>query len=133
MNEFLEPGQNVSKCDTVMHAITSKFNTTKDFVVEKIKSCTAVSFSTNIWTPYQMKIYMTITAHCISDKTMVDSGPLTWWQKNEERYPKLARAAKPLHSIPSMSKPSEHFFSKARFIVTKISSQKCRQTCVPFL
>ncbi len=59
-----------------------------------------------------MKMYL-------EDKTKIDLGPLTWWQKNEEWYPKLARATKLLHSIFSTSNPSKHIFSKARFIVNK--------------
>lgn len=58
----------------------------------------------------------------LEDRTKVDSGPLTWWQKNEDRYSKLARAAKRVHSIPSTSTPSEHIFSKDGFIVNKTRS-----------
>ena len=58
----------------------------------------------------------------LEDKTKVESGPLAWWQKNEERYPKLARAAVRIHSIPSTSTPSERIFSKAGFIVSKTRS-----------
>lgn len=58
----------------------------------------------------------------LADKTKVDSGPLAWWLKNEHRYPKLAKAAKRLHCIPSTSTPSERIFSKAGFIVNKSRS-----------
>ncbi|ROL45250.1 Lovastatin nonaketide synthase [Anabarilius grahami] len=58
----------------------------------------------------------------LADKTKVDSGPLAWWQKNEHRYPKLAKAAKSLHCIPSTSTPSERIFLKAGFIVKSRSS-----------
>lgn len=59
----------------------------------------------------------------LEDKTKVESGgPLAWWQRNEERYPKLARAAMRVHSIPSTSTSSERIFSKAGFIVSKTRS-----------
>ncbi|KAJ8355180.1 hypothetical protein AAFF_G00088070 [Aldrovandia affinis] len=58
----------------------------------------------------------------LQDHTKVDSGPLAWWEKNEDRYPKLARAAKHLLSIPATSTPSEQIFSKAGFIVNKTKS-----------
>ncbi|KAK1875359.1 Zinc finger BED domain containing protein 1 [Dissostichus eleginoides] len=58
----------------------------------------------------------------LEDRTKVDKGPLIWWKLNEERYPKLARAAKRIHSIPSTSTPSERIFSKAGFIVSKTRS-----------
>ena len=65
--KFLEPGYRVPKQDTVMHSITSKYNTIKDLVLRKIKSCTAVSFTTDMWTYNQMEGYMTVTAHFISE------------------------------------------------------------------
>ncbi len=65
--EFLEPGYSMPKCDTVMHAITSKYNNTKEIVLEKIKSCTAVSFTIDIWTSNHMESYMTVTAYFISE------------------------------------------------------------------
>ncbi len=66
--ELLEPGYCMPKCDTVMHAITSKYNNTKKIALEKIKSCTAVSFTTDIWTSKQMESYMTtVTARFISE------------------------------------------------------------------
>lgn len=40
-------------------------------------------------------------------------------KKNEDCYPKLARAAKRVHAIPSTSIPSERIFFKAGFIVSK--------------
>lgn len=58
----------------------------------------------------------------IKDYTKSNTGPLEWWQKNEERYPKLSRAAKRIHSIPSTSTPSERIFSKAGFIASKVRS-----------
>ena len=58
----------------------------------------------------------------IKDYTKSNTGPLEWWQKNEERYPKLSRAAKRIHSIPSTSTPSERIFSKAGFIISKTRS-----------
>jgi len=66
MVEFLEPGYTVPKRDTVMHVITNKYNTTKQVLLEKLESCTAVSFTTDIWTSNQMDGYMTVTAHFIS-------------------------------------------------------------------
>lgn len=58
----------------------------------------------------------------LQDRTKVETGPLAWWRKNEERYPKLARVAKHLLSIPATSTPSERIFSKAGFIVSKTRS-----------
>lgn len=58
----------------------------------------------------------------LQDRTKVDAGPLAWWGKNEDRYPKLARAAKYLLSIPATSTPSERIFSKAGFIFNKTRS-----------
>lgn len=58
----------------------------------------------------------------IKDYTKSSTGPLEWWQKNEDRYPKLSRAAKRIHSIPTTSTPSERIFSKAGFIASKARS-----------
>ena len=63
----------------------------------------------------EMKAYL-------KDFTKCNGGPLEWWQKNEDRYPKLSRAARRLHSIPSTSTPSERIFSKAGFIANKSRS-----------
>ncbi|KAM3858642.1 E3 SUMO-protein ligase ZBED1-like [Diretmus argenteus] len=63
----------------------------------------------------EMKAYL-------KDFTKCSGGPLEWWQKNEERYPKLSRAARRIHSIPSTSTPSERIFSKAGFIANKARS-----------
>lgn len=65
--EFLEPGYSLPKRDTVMYAITSKYNTTKETLLDKIKSCTALSLTMDIWTSNQMESYMTVTAHFISN------------------------------------------------------------------
>ncbi|XP_065115787.1 E3 SUMO-protein ligase ZBED1-like [Paramisgurnus dabryanus] len=54
----------------------------------------------------------------LKDTTKSSTGPLEWWQKNEERYPKLSRVAKMFHSIPSTS----HLLSKAGFIISKTRS-----------
>lgn len=59
----------------------------------------------------------------LQDKTKVDSGPLGWWKKNQDRYPSLARVAKRLLWIPATSTPSERIFSKAGFIVKKSRSR----------
>uniref|UniRef100_A0A8C7R8M3 HAT C-terminal dimerisation domain-containing protein n=1 Tax=Oncorhynchus mykiss TaxID=8022 RepID=A0A8C7R8M3_ONCMY len=58
----------------------------------------------------------------LQDRTKVNGGPLAWWGKNEDRYPKLARAAKYLFSIPATSTPSERIFSKAGLIFNKTRS-----------
>ena len=58
----------------------------------------------------------------LKDFTKCNGGPLEWWKKNEDRYPKLPRAARRFHSIPSTSTPSEMIFSKAGFIANKSRS-----------
>ncbi|XP_039535814.1 E3 SUMO-protein ligase ZBED1-like [Pimephales promelas] len=58
----------------------------------------------------------------LQDRTKIDSGPLGWWKKNQDRYPSLARVAKRLLCIPATSTPSERIFSKAGFIVNKARS-----------
>ncbi|XP_073691495.1 E3 SUMO-protein ligase ZBED1-like [Garra rufa] len=58
----------------------------------------------------------------LQDRTKIDSGPLGWWKKNQDRYPNLARVAKRLLCIPATSTPSERIFSKAGFIVNKARS-----------
>ncbi|CAB1313122.1 unnamed protein product [Coregonus sp. 'balchen'] len=58
----------------------------------------------------------------LQDRTKVDAGPLAWWGKHEDRYPKLARAAKYLFSIPATSAPSEQIFSQAGLIFNKTRS-----------
>ncbi|KAI2660035.1 E3 SUMO-protein ligase ZBED1 [Labeo rohita] len=63
----------------------------------------------------EMKVYL-------KDFTKCNGGPLEWWKKNEDRYPKLSRVAKRFHSIPSTSMPSERIFSKAGFIANKSRS-----------
>ncbi|RXN34368.1 zinc finger BED domain-containing 1-like protein [Labeo rohita] len=63
----------------------------------------------------EMKVYL-------KDFTKCNGGPLEWWKKNEDRYPKLSRVAKRFHSIPSTSTPSERIFSKAGFIANKSRS-----------
>ncbi len=56
----------------------------------------------------EMKAYL-------KDFTKCNGGPLEWWQKNEDRYLKLSRAARRFHSIPSTSTPSESCsFSKLK-------------------
>ncbi|XP_053346541.1 zinc finger BED domain-containing protein 4-like [Clarias gariepinus] len=63
----------------------------------------------------EMKVYL-------KDFTKCNGGPLEWWKKNKDRYPKLSRVAKRFHSIPSTSTPSERIFSKAGFIANKSRS-----------
>lgn len=59
----------------------------------------------------------------LQDRSKVDTaGPLAQWKNNEERYPRLARAAKRLLCIPATSTPAERIFSKAGFIVNKSRS-----------
>ncbi|KAK7883828.1 hypothetical protein WMY93_026951 [Mugilogobius chulae] len=50
------------------------------------------------------------------------SGPLSWWKHNQDRYPRLALAAKRLLCVPATSTPAERIFSKAGFIVNKSRS-----------
>ena len=57
----------------------------------------------------EMKAYL-------KDFTKCNGGPLEWWQKNEDRYTKLLRAARRFTSIPFISTPSERIFSKVGFI-----------------
>ncbi|XP_060781454.1 zinc finger BED domain-containing protein 4-like [Neoarius graeffei] len=71
--EYLEPGYSLPRCDTVMHAVTSKYNSTKQTLQGKIENCKAVSFTTDIWTSNQMESYMTVTAHFISDNWRLHS------------------------------------------------------------
>ncbi|KAK1904419.1 Zinc finger BED domain containing protein 1, partial [Dissostichus eleginoides] len=73
MMKFIEPGYTVPKRDTVMHAIKNKYNTTKQVLLEKLKACTAVSFTTDTWTSNQMDGYMTVTAHFISQEWQLHS------------------------------------------------------------
>ena len=58
----------------------------------------------------------------VKDPTKSTGGPLDWWRKNEDRYPKLSKAAKRIHCIPTTSTPSERIFSKAGFIINKTRS-----------
>ena len=55
----------------------------------------------------------------LRDKSKARSGPLSWWKDNAPRYPKLAKVAKRILSIPATSTPAERIFSKAGFIVNK--------------
>lgn len=73
MFEFLEPGYTIPKRDTIMHGLTSKFNTTKEILVKKIQSCTAVSFTTDTWTSIKSEGYMTVTAHFMSEDWQLHS------------------------------------------------------------
>ncbi|KAF3833166.1 hypothetical protein F7725_026831, partial [Dissostichus mawsoni] len=73
MMKFIEPGYTVPKRDTVMHAIKNKYNTTKQVLLEKLKACTAVSFTTDTWTSNQMDGYMTVTEHFISQEWQLHS------------------------------------------------------------
>ncbi|XP_022520027.2 zinc finger BED domain-containing protein 4-like [Astyanax mexicanus] len=58
----------------------------------------------------------------LKDTTKVQSGPLTWWKQNSDRYPKLAFAAKYCLCVPATSTPSERILSKAGYIVNKTRS-----------
>ena len=49
----------------------------------------------------------------VKDPTKSTAGPLDRWRKNEDRYPKLSKAAKRIHCIPMTSTPSERIFFKA--------------------
>lgn len=54
------------------------------------------------------------------------TGALEWGQKNEERYPKLCRAAKGIYSIQYTSTSSEGLFTKDGFITIKTWSTHLR-------
>lgn len=58
----------------------------------------------------------------IQDCTKSSTGLREWWLKKEERNPKLSRAAKRIHRIPTTSTPSERIFSKSGFIASKARS-----------
>lgn len=47
-----------------------------------------------------------------------NNDPVLWWQKNEIRFPKLAKIAKKYLSVPGTSTAAERAFSKAGNIIT---------------
>lgn len=53
----------------------------------------------------------------------LDSDPTDWWEKNETRYPRLAKVAKRYLCIPATSVPSERVFSACGLTVTKLRSR----------
>ena len=47
------------------------------------------------------------------NKTAGRNNPLEWWQKNEFKYPNVAKLARAVLCIPATSAPSERVFSTA--------------------
>lgn len=61
--------------------------------------------------------------HFLKEPTLdPDSNALEWWQKNQDRFPKLTKLARKLMCIPASSVPSERVFSTSGNIVTKLRS-----------
>jgi hypothetical protein len=66
----------------------------------------------------QLKRYIADTVEPSSLRAS-DFSVLSWWQKNEARYPEMAKLAKKYLCTPATSTPSERVFSLAENIVTK--------------
>lgn len=50
------------------------------------------------------------------------TNPLTWWNDNQHRFPRLAKVAQSLLNVPATSTPAERVFSVAGLTVTKLRS-----------
>lgn len=63
--KVLEPGYSVPARQTIMHALTAKYEGLKEKVSELIQHSEALSLTTDMWTSLRMESYMTVTAHFI--------------------------------------------------------------------
>ena len=45
-----------------------------------------------------------------------ESSPLSWWQRNESRFPNISTVARHLHSIPASTAELERMFSRASVV-----------------
>ena len=75
-----------------------------DVYVTKVTGCITVQ--------EEIEQYKTVTSIPVYDN------PLQWWRVNQHKFPRLARYAKCLLSIPGTSVPSEWVFSVAGNVVT---------------
>lgn len=62
----LEPGYTLPKQEIISHALKEKHKCIRNKVLSDIEKCSAISFTTDIWTSQQMEAYMTVTAHLIN-------------------------------------------------------------------
>ncbi|KAJ8346063.1 hypothetical protein SKAU_G00302560 [Synaphobranchus kaupii] len=62
---ILEPAYTAPARQTVMHALTAKYDGIKEKVLELIQHSEALNLTTDMWTSLRMESYMTVTAHVI--------------------------------------------------------------------
>ncbi|XP_066567854.1 E3 SUMO-protein ligase ZBED1 isoform X3 [Amia ocellicauda] len=63
----LEPLYTIPTRETILTEISHKYAMVKTRVFNLIKQCTAVSFTTDIWTSFRMEAYMTVSCHLITE------------------------------------------------------------------
>ncbi|CAL9691797.1 unnamed protein product [Knipowitschia caucasica] len=59
-----------------------------------------------------------VASYMAASGITVDGDPLTWWKRNQSKYPHIAKLARYYLAVPGSSVPSERVFSTAGDIVT---------------
>ena len=64
---ILEPAYTVPARETIMHALTARYDALKNEALELTQCSEALSLTTDMWTSLRMKSYMTVMAHFIDE------------------------------------------------------------------
>ncbi|RXN13639.1 zinc finger BED domain-containing 1-like protein [Labeo rohita] len=64
----MEPDYTVPNCASISNALSLKYSDLRGEIYDTIKNATALSFTTDIWTPVSMEAYMAVTCHFISQE-----------------------------------------------------------------
>ncbi|KAM9853513.1 E3 SUMO-protein ligase ZBED1-like [Aulostomus maculatus] len=73
--------------------------------------------------PLHLLVEEEVTQYMLGDCLDVDGNPFKWWEKEEGKFPRLAKVAQRHFCVPGTSVPSERVFSTAGDIVSACRSR----------